>query len=68
MKAKTTGIIVIAAAVLLAALGIRLLFVEAAFKYGIILLGAIALGFLVWKAFIKNGQDALRDHVEDFFG
>lgn len=64
MKAKTTGIIVIVVAVLLAALAIRLLFVEAAFKYGLILLGAIALGFLVWKAFIKNGQDALRKSEE----
>ena len=60
MKAKTTGIIVIVVAVLLAALGIRLLFLQSAFKYGLILLGAIAVGFLVWKAFIKNGQDALR--------
>ena len=64
MKPKTTGIIFIVAAVLVAALGIRLLFVEAAFKYGLILIGAVALGFLVWKAFIKNGQDALRKSEE----
>ena len=64
MKAKTTGIIVIVVAVLLAALAIRLLFVQSAFKYGLILLGVIAVGFLVWKAFIKNGQDALRKSEE----
>lgn len=60
MKAKTTGIIMVVAAVAIAALGIRLLFVKTAFKYGLILLAAVALGFLIWKAFIKSGQDALR--------
>ncbi len=59
MKVKTRLIIAAAVAAVLAIVGIRLLFVEAAFKYGLILLGAIALAFLVWKAFIKNGQDEL---------
>lgn len=46
-------------ALALIAVGVRLLFVEAAFKYGLILIGAVFLAFLVWKAFIKSGQEDL---------
>ncbi|MBR4826808.1 MAG: hypothetical protein IKZ91_02860 [Bacteroidales bacterium] len=60
MKVKYRIWIALAAALVLAGVGIRLLFVPAAFKYGLILIGAVALGFLVWKAFIKTGQDELK--------
>lgn len=59
MKVKTRIIIALVVALALTALGIRLLFAGAAFKYGLILLGVVALGFLVWKAFIKDGQNEL---------
>ncbi|MBO4566706.1 MAG: hypothetical protein J5695_05725 [Bacteroidales bacterium] len=58
MKVKYRVIIALVVALALTAVGIRLLF-GPAFKYGIILLGAVALGFLVWKAFIKDGQNEL---------
>ena len=61
MKAKTRHIIAIAVSVLLAAVCLRLLLLEATLKYGLILLGALALAFLIWKAFIRNGQKELRD-------
>lgn len=64
MKPKHRLIMAVVIAVLVAALGIRLLFVEAAFKYGLILLGAVALAFLVWKAFIQNNHAALRKSEE----
>ena len=60
MKAKTRYIIAIAVAVVLAIICLRLLLVEATLKYGLILLGALALAFLIWKAFIRNGQKELR--------
>jgi len=59
MKVKYRIIIAVAIAAVLAIIGIRLLFVESAFKYGLILLGAIAVGFLVWKAFIQGSQREL---------
>lgn len=43
----------------------------ATLKYGLILLGVLALAFLVWKAFIKSGQDELRaseKHGEELQG
>lgn len=60
MKAKTRYIIAIAVAVVLAIICLRLLLVEATLKYGLILLGALTLAFLIWKAFIRNGQKELR--------
>ena len=59
MKVKHKVIIALVVAVALTAVGVRLLFAGAAFKYGIILLAAVALGFLVWKAFIKDSQNEL---------
>lgn len=43
----------------LTGVGIWLLFTGGAFKYGLILLGVVAVGFLVWKAFIQNSQKEL---------
>ncbi len=59
MKVKHKLIIAAAVAVVLVIVGIRLLFVETAFKYGLILLGAVVLAFLIWKAFIQGGQREL---------
>ena len=61
MKVKTRHIIAIAVTVLLAAVCVRLLLLEATLKYGLILLGALVLAFLIWKAFIRNGQKELRE-------
>ena len=75
MKVKQRLTIALIAALVLSAVGIFLLFQGTAFKYGIILLAAVALGFLIWKAFIKDGQkelarseeqaDALQQQVND---
>ena len=61
MKVKYRLYIALAVAVALAVVGVRLLFVEAAFKYGLILLGAVAVGFLIWAAFIRGGQKELSE-------
>ena len=61
MKRKVWHIVAIVVFVLLSALCIRLLFLEATLKYGLILLATLALAFLIWKAFIKSGQDELRE-------
>lgn len=71
MKIKTRTIIVIAVAVVMGIVCLRLLLLEATLKYGLILLGVLALAFLVWKAFIKSGQDELRaseKHGEELQG
>ena len=64
MKVKTRLVITIIVAVILALLCLRLLLAEATMKYGLILLGVLALAFLVWKAFIQNGQKELRASEE----
>ena len=61
MKAKTRYIIFVVIAVLLGAVCLRLLLLETTLKYGLILLGAMMLAFLIWKAFIRNGQKELRE-------
>lgn len=59
MKVKTRLIIAAIVAGVLTVVGIWLLFVQNAFKYGLILLGVVALAFLVWKAFIQNSRKEL---------
>ena len=59
MKVKHKLTIALIVAIALTIVGVFLLFNGAAFKYGIILLAAVALGFLIWKAFIKDGQNEL---------
>lgn len=59
MRVKQKLWLSLGVALALIAVGVRLLFVEAAFKYGLILIGAVFLAFLVWKAFIKSGQEDL---------
>lgn len=71
MNRKTWHIITIAVAALLGVLCIWMLLQVATLKYGLILLGVLALAFLVWKAFIKSGQDELRaseKHGEELQG
>ena len=71
MKVKTRTIISIAVAVVMGIVCLRLLLLEATLKYGLILLGVLALAFLVWKAFIKSGQDELlasEKHGEELQG
>ncbi len=46
-------------ALLIAAAGIIMLFTSSTLKYGLILLGAVLLAFLVWKAFIQNSREDL---------
>ena len=60
MKVKARLIIAAVIAVVIAAIGIWLLFVPKAFKYGLILLGVVFLAVLIWKAFIQSGQQELR--------
>lgn len=71
MNRKSWHIITIAVAALLGVLCIWMLLQVATLKYGLILLGVLALAFLVWKAFIKSGQDELRaseKHGEELQG
>lgn len=57
MKAKTRKILIIAACVLIAIISVRLLFFKNTLLYGIILLGGLALSYLIWRAFIKNSRE-----------
>lgn len=71
MKAQTRHIIFLLVAILLCAVCLRLLLLETTMKYGLILLGGIVLAFLIWKAFIQNGQKELRaseKHEEELEG
>lgn len=58
-KAKYRSIMLATVALLLAAAGIVMLFASSTLKYGLILLGVVAVGFLVWKAFIRGGKEDL---------
>ena len=60
MKAKTRKILIIAGAVLVALVGIRLLFTRNTLPFGAILLGAMGLAYLIWRAFVKTGREELR--------
>ena len=55
-KVKFRTVAVIIVAILLLAVGVLLLFTSPTLKYGVILIAGIVLGYLVWKAFIKNGR------------
>ena len=60
MKAKTRKILIIAGAVILGLIAIRLLFTRNTLPFGAILLGAMGLSYLVWRAFVKTGREELR--------
>ena len=57
MKAKTRKILIIAACILIAIIAIRLLLFKNTLLYGVILLGGLALSYLIWRAFIKNSRE-----------
>ncbi len=57
---KKRSWILIAAAVVLALVCVRLFFYRETTIFGFILLGLAVFGFLVWKAFVKNGREDLR--------
>ena len=60
MKPKLKKYLIIAAAVLVALLGLRLVFYKDTLWIGVILLFTGIISFLVWKAFVKNGAEDLR--------
>ena len=63
-KSKYRMVMFIVVAVLLAIAGITMLFTASTLKYGLILLGVVAVGFLVWKAFIANSRAELSKSEE----
>ena len=60
MKAKTRKILIIAGAVVIALISIRLMFTRNTLPFGAFLLGAMALAYLIWRAFVKNSKEELR--------
>ena len=60
MKAKTRKILIISGAVVLALIAIRLMFTRNTLPFGAFLLAGIALAYLIWKAFVKNSKEELR--------
>lgn len=59
-KIKARTVLTAAVGLAAAAVCVRLLFFRDTIIYGFVLLGLIIVGFLVWKAFIKNGREDLR--------
>lgn len=60
MKAKTRKILIISGAVVLALIAIRLMFTRNTLPFGAFLLAGIALAYLIWRAFVKNSKEELR--------
>ena len=60
MKAKTRKILIIAGAVLVALVAIRLMFTRSTLPFGAVLLGAMGLAYLIWRAFVKTSREELR--------
>ena len=60
MKAKTRKILIIAGAVLVALVAIRLMFTRSTLPFGAVLLGAMGLAYLIWRAFVKTSKEELR--------
>ena len=60
MKAKTRKILIIAGAVVVAMIAISLMFTRRTLPFGAILLGALGLGYLIWRAFVKTSKEELR--------
>ncbi|MBO6170248.1 MAG: hypothetical protein J6O51_09825 [Bacteroidales bacterium] len=63
-KLKYKQIALIAVAVLVLIAGVLMLFASSTLKYGLILIGGLLLGYLVWKAFVKNGREELKRSQE----
>ena len=60
MKAKTRKILIISGAVVLTLIAIRLMFTRNTLPFGAFLLAGIALAYLIWRAFVKNSKEELR--------
>ena len=60
MKSKTRKILIIAGAIIVGLFAIRLMFTRSTLPFGAILLGAMGLAYLVWRAFVKTGKEELR--------
>ena len=60
MKAKTRKILIISGAVVLALIAIRLMFTRNTLPFGAFLMAGIALAYLIWRAFVKNSKEELR--------
>ena len=60
MKAKTRKILIIAGAVLVALVAVRLMFTRSTLPFGAVLLGAMGLAYLIWRAFVKTSKEELR--------
>ena len=60
MKSKTRKILIIVGAVVLALVAIRLMFTRNTLPFGAFLLAGIALAYLIWRAFVKNSKEELR--------
>lgn len=60
MKAKTRKVLIISGAVVLALIAIRLMFTRNTLPFGAFLLAGIALAYLIWRAFVKNSKEELR--------
>ena len=60
MKAKTRKLLIISGAVVLALIAIRLMFTRNTLPFGAFLLAGIALAYLIWRAFVKNSKEELR--------
>ena len=65
MKVKHRLYIALTIAIILSVSGIRLLFVAEAFKYGLILLGVVAVAVLFWLAFVRGSQKELVESEKD---
>jgi len=59
MKKKFKKYLIIAAAVLVLLVALRFVFYRETLWIGLVLVLALLIGFLVWKAFIKNGREDL---------
>ena len=59
-KSKLKKYLIIAAAVVVLLIALRLVFYRETLWIGLILFFVLLLAFLVWKAFIKNGREDLR--------
>ena len=60
MKAKTRKVLIISGAVVLALIAIRLMFTRNTLPFGAFLMAGIALAYLIWRAFVKNSKEELR--------
>lgn len=61
---KTRKIIFIAVLAIAGLVCLRLVLFETTLKYGLVLLAVILLSYLIWRAFVKTGQEELKRSEE----